>query len=220
MQTMLVVGSAPCLYEDVEEALKLRPLAEVMLINGACTAIEDAGHVLAGHEEKCEFFAEARKKAFPNAKPWRLHANTMDHRRNEMKHLCPSVTDWWPFERGIGATSASKAAKIAKMMGFDEVILCGSPLDDSGYFEGEGKGIPQNRSCLRVGDSGFSSHITPYHTGQYSTAPGTVMRVQESKVVQSYRTRFRQLAEGEFKNWVYSMSGFTREILGYPPQRK
>jgi hypothetical protein len=218
---MLAVGSAPCLYADVGEALRLRPFAEIMLINGACTAIQDAEHVLAGHEEKCEFFAEARRKAFPNAQPWRLHANTQEHRRNEMKHLCPSVTDWWPFEKGIGATSASKAAKIAKhYLGFDEVILCGSPLDDSGYFAGEGKGIPQNRSCLRIGDPGFSSHVTPHHTGQYSTQPGMPMRVQESKLIQSYRTRFRQLAEGEFKGWVYSMSGFTREILGYPPTQR
>ncbi len=219
MDTMLVVGSAPCLYEDVEQALKLRPFSTLMLINGACTAIENAEHVLAGHEEKAEFFAEARRKAFPDAPPWRLHANTMEHRRNEMKHLCPSVTDWWPFEKGIGSTSASKAAKIAKMMGFGEVILCGSPLDDSGYFAGEGKGIPQNRSCLRVGDAGFSSHITPHHTGQYSTQPGTPMRVQESKMIKAYRDRFRQLAEGEFRGWVFSMSGFTKQILGYPPVR-
>ena len=145
----------------------------------------------------------------------------MKHREQEMRHICPDISDWWPLEMGVCSTSASKAAKIAKYhLGFDEVILCGSPLDDSGYFPGEGKGIPQNRSCLRVGDPGLSSHTTPHHTGQYTTQPGMPMRVQESKIIQSYRTRFRQLAEGEFKNWVYSMSGFTREILGYPPQRK
>ncbi len=221
MNTMLVVGSAPCLFSDVAGALILRPFAELMLINGACTAIENAEHVLAGHEEKCEFFAEARRKAFPKAPSWRLHANTMKHRAQEMKHMCPSVTDWWPFEMGICSTSASKAAKIAKMMGFEEVILCGSPLDDSGYFEGEGKGVPQNLSCVRVGDPGLLRNVmTPHHTGQYSTQPGTPMRAQESKIVKSYRTRFRQLAEGEFKGWVYSMSGFTREILGYPPQMR
>jgi hypothetical protein len=64
MNTMLVVGSAPCLYDDVAAALELRPLAEIFLINGACTAIENAEHMLAGHEEKSTFFAEARRKAF------------------------------------------------------------------------------------------------------------------------------------------------------------
>ena len=188
-----------------------------MTINSACTALESIDHLLCGHEEKCGFFIEARRKAFPDAPPCAVHGCTMKHRENEMRHMFPEVTHWWPLEMGICSTSASKGAKIAKLMGFDEVILCGSPLDDSGYFPGEGKGIPQNRGCLRVGDPGFSSHTTPHHTGQYSTQPGMPMRVQESKIVQSYRSRFRQLAEGEFKGWVFSMSGFTKDILGCPP---
>lgn len=204
------------MHKDVERALELRPLAEGMLVNGAATALEWPGHMLCGHEEKAEFFVEARKKAFPKAPLPRVHGCTMAHRRKEMEHMFPYVSDWWPLEMGICSTSVTKGAKIAKLMGFDEVLLCGSPLDDSGYFEGEGKGIPQNRSCLRVGDPGFSSHMTPHHTGQYSTQPGTPMRVQESKIVQSYRTRFKQLAEGEFKGWVFSMSGYTKDILGYP----
>lgn len=232
--TMLVVGSAPCLFDDVREALKLRPFAEIMLVNGACTALESADHMLAGHEEKAEFFAEARRKKFPASPFPRYHGCTMEHRRNEMKHLCPSITDWHLLEKGICATSASKAAKIAKYaLGFEEVILCGNPLDNSGYFEGEGKGIPQNASCLRVGDPGLTGVIdidpktkkkrvrhgavmTPFHTGQYSTPPGTPMKVQETKIIQSYRTRFKQLAEGEFRGWVKSMSGYTKEIFGHP----
>ena len=194
-----------------------------MLINGACTAIENAEHVLAGHEEKAEFFAAARRKVFPNAPPWRLHACAHPHqlKNGGMRGLCPSVTDWWPIESGIGATSASRAAKIAKYrLGFDEVILAGSPLDDSGYFVGEGKGIPQNRSCVRVGDPGvLKGMVTPHHHGEYSTSPGEPMKAQETRIVKSYRERFKQLAEGEFKGWVYSMSGFTKQILGYPPTR-
>ena len=221
MNTLIAVGSAPCLYKDLEEALKLRPLAEVMLINGACTAIENAEHVLAGHEEKASFFAAARRKAFPNAPPWRLHACAHPHQMREIAFVCPDVTDWHPIEKGIGATSASRAAKIAKYrLGFDEVILAGSPLDDSGYFAGEGKGIPQDRSCVRVGDPGFlKGFVTPHHTGEYSTQPGMPMKAQETRIVKSYRTRFKELAEGEFKGWVFSMSGYTREIFGYPPQR-
>jgi hypothetical protein len=218
-RTMLVVGSAPCLFEDLAQALKLRPFAEIMLVNGACTAIENAEHVLAGHEEKSEFFAEARRKAFPNAQPWKFHGCTHPWRLEEMKSMCPSVTDWWPFEKGIGSTSISKAAKIAKYhLGFDEVILCGSPMDGSGYFEGEGKGIPQTLSCVRVGDPGVLKNcVTPPHTGQYSTRPGEKMKAQESKIVKAYKSRLTQLADGEFKGWVWAMSGFPREVLGYPP---
>jgi hypothetical protein len=222
-KTLIAVGSAPCLYKDLEEALKLRPFAEIMLINGAMTAIESAEHCLAGHEEKAEFFAEARRKAFPNAPPWRLHAAAHPHflKNNGIGNICPSVTDWHPIEKGIGATSASRAAKIAKYrLGFDEVILAGSPLDDSGYFPGEGKGIPQNRSCVRVGDPGLlKGFITPPHNGEYTTRPGEWMKAQETRIVRAYRTRFKELAEGEFKGWVFSISGYTREIFGYPPQR-
>jgi hypothetical protein len=46
---VIVVGSAPSLHEDLANAKAMYPDAEVMLINGACAAIEDAEHILAGH---------------------------------------------------------------------------------------------------------------------------------------------------------------------------
>ena len=203
MRTMLVVGSAPCLFEDVERALKLRPFASLMLVNGACTAIENAEHVLAGHEEKAEQFARERKRAFPNAPSWKLHATTHPHRLEAAKRLMPSVTDWHPHEVGVGATSASKAAKIGLLLGFDEIILCGCPMDQPGYFPGEAK-VQQHLSCQRIGDHGM--------------ARGLNIPVQETRIIKAYRSRLKQLAETEFKGKVFSMSGFTREQLGAPPE--
>lgn len=200
---MLVVGSAPCLYEDVERALKLRPLASLMLVNGACTAIENAEHILAGHEEKAEFFVRERRRVFPNVPPTRVHACCHTHRVGMMKGMFPSVTDWHPHEMGVGATSASKAAKIAFMLGATEVILCGCPMDQPGYFEGEAK-VNQHISCQRIGDHGI--------------AKGLGIPVQETRIIKSYRANLKLLAEGEFKNRVYSMSGFSREQLGEPPE--
>src|SRR6185437_2276606 len=200
MRTMLVVGSAPCLFEDVERALKLRPLASLMLVNGACTAIENAEHVLAGHEEKAEMFAAERRRRFPNAPPWQLHACCNLKRLDMYRSMFPSVTRWWPHEKGTGATSASKAVRLCFDMGADEVILCGCPLDQPGYFPGEAK-VHQQVSCERIGDHGMSRIGIP---------------VQETRIIKAYRTRFKQLAEGEFKGKVFSMSGFTRECLGEP----
>jgi hypothetical protein len=200
---MLVVGSAPCLYEDIERALKLRPFASIMLVNGACTAIENAEHVLAGHEEKAEFFARERKARYPNGPQYRLHACAHPHRKQMMSKMFPSVTDWWPHEVGAGATSASKGIRLAFMLGADEVILCGCPMDQPGYFEGEAK-VPQHVSCQRIGDHGM--------------AHGLGIPVQETRIVKAYRSRFKQLAETEFKGRVFSMSGFTREQLGSPPE--
>ena len=199
---MLVVGSAPCLYEDVEGALRIRPLASLMLVNGACTAIENAEHVLAGHEEKADFFARERRASFPNAPPWRLHACCNPKRIGQYQSMFPSVTDWWPHEVGTGATSASKAAKLAFLLGATEVILCGCPMDQPGYFPGEAK-VPQHAMCQRIGDHG--------------TAYGLNIPVQETRIVKGYREKFKVLAAGEFKGKVFSMSGFTRDCLSLPP---
>ncbi len=171
-----------------------------MLVNGACTAIENAEHVLAGHEEKAEFFARERRRVFPNAPPWRLHATTFPHRQAACKELFPSVTDWHNHEKGVGATSASKAAKICFDLGAKEVILCGCPLNEPGYFEGEAQ-VPQHIMCERIGDHGMSRTGIP---------------VQQMRIIKGYREKFKILAETEFKGKVFSMSGFTKDCLGLP----
>lgn len=200
---MLVVGSAPCLFADVKRALSIRPFASLMLVNGACTAFENAEHMLAGHEEKADFFLRERRKVFPDTKI-RVHACCHPHRRDMMSQMFPSVTDWHGHEKGTGATSASKAAKLCFDLGADEVILCGCPLNEPGYFDGEAK-VPQHIMCERIGDHGTSRIGIP---------------VQQTRIIQGYRTNFKQLAEGEFKGRVFSMSGFTRDCLGEPREEK
>lgn len=206
---MLVVGSAPCLFDDVERALTLRPFATLMLVNGACTAFENVEHVLAGHEEKADFFARERKRVFPNAPPYRMHGCCHPHRKEMMKGMFPSVTDWHPHEMGVGATSASKAAKIAFMLGATEVILCGCPMDQPGYFEGEAK-VPQHIMCNRIGSHGKAHGL--FHSN------GHQMNVQDTRIIKGYRANLKLLAESEFKGKVFSMSGFTQQCLGLPPK--
>lgn len=206
---MLVVGSAPCLFDDVERALTIRPFATLMLVNGACTAIENAEHVLAGHEEKAEFFMRERRRVFPNASPVKVHGCCHPHRKKMMGEMFPSVTDWHPHEMGVGATSASKAAKIAFMLGATEVILCGCPMDQPGYFEGEAK-VPQHIMCNRIGSNGKAHGL--FHSN------GQQMNVQDTRIIKGYRANLKLLAEGEFKGKVFSMSGFTRQCLGAPPE--
>lgn len=214
MNTMLVVGSAPCLFDDVEAALKLRPFASIMTVNGACTAIENVEHMLCGHEEKAAQFVRERKKAFPNAMPVRVHASTHKHRLATAKEMLPDVTDWWPHEVGVGATSASKAAKICFMMGATEVILCGCPMDQPGYFPGEAK-VQQDTRCMRIGDHG---NIKGPGGRDLKNGYGEPEKVQDRAVIKGYREKLKILAEGEFKGRVFSMSGFTRKCLGPPPE--
>jgi hypothetical protein len=194
-RVLLAVGSAPGLYEDLAAAKALYPDAEVMLINGACAAVEEAQHILAGHTEKAEEFVAARDKAFPFALPYRVHATQRVGKNCVRPDEHPSVTDWHPPECSSGATSAGKAALIGFRLGFDRVILVGCPLDGSGYFVGESAGIRQQASCQRVGDP----------------------RKQEAATIRRYKKRMAELAETTFKGKVHSMSGYTRELLGYPP---
>ena len=164
-----------------------------MLVNGACQLFEYADHVLAGHTAKAEEFAAARRKKFPNALPWRLHANWAMPGEAPRKQY-PSVTDWWGPEMSSGATSAGKAALIGLAMGFDRIILAGCPMDGSGYAPGETEGIKQHASCARVGDK----------------------KKQQAGMIRKYKANMARLAEGPFKGRVFSMSGFTRQCLGEP----
>lgn len=193
---LLVVGSAPCLYADLEAAQALSAGYEIMLVNGACAAVEVAQHVLAGHADKAEEFVTARDKAFPFALPYRVHASyNARGGRPAPRATAPSVTDWWPQEDvSSGASSAGKAAKIGLALGFRRVILCGCPMDGSGYFPGESEGIRQDRACQRIGDSAK----------------------QQASSIRRYKARMAELAQGEFKDRVFSMSGYTRELLGEP----
>jgi len=193
MTVLLVVGSSSGLYVDVAAAFEKFPTAEVMLVNGACTALEAAQHVLAGHTDKAEFFAKARSEAFPFALPWRLHATCTD-KRPVVKSEYPSVTDWWSQGYTSGATSAGKAALIGMAMGFEKIVLCGCPMDGSGYFPGESTGIPQLKACQRIGDAAK----------------------QQATTIRRYKRRMAELAKTTFRGKVFSMSGYTREILGPP----
>jgi hypothetical protein len=194
---LLVGGSAPCLFEDLALAREKFPGSELMLVNGACAAVENAEHVLAGHTDKAEQFARARRAAFPSALPWRLHA-TRFVRRDPDRQRFPSVTDWWGPEFSSGATSAGKAALIGiNGLLAEMVILCGCPMDGSGYFPGESKigaEIRHETACQRVGDS----------------------TKQDRTIIRRYRDTMAKLAQTTFKGRVFSMSGFTREVLGAP----
>lgn len=195
MRSLLVVGSAPGLYADLAAAQALCDDFEVLLVNGAGAAVEAAQHLLAGHTDKAEHFVAARDAAFPLAMPYRVHATFTDRGGKQPPAEHAAVTDWWPQSQfSSGATSAGKAARIGLALGFDRVILCGCPMDGSGYFPGESAGIGQLKACQRIGDPAK----------------------QAASTIRRYRERMAELAAGEFKGLVFSMSGWTREVLGAP----
>lgn len=171
------------------------PAGQIMTVNGAASVIENADHVLAGHTDLAEVFQAARFAKFPDALPWRLHAGWLPHhtrRQEPPRDLYPSVTDWWP-NVSSGATSAGKAALIGLRMGFARVVLCGAPLDGSGYVRGETR-VPTPVDVQRIGCAS----------------------VQNRRTIVRYREAMKALAAGEFKGRVFSLSGYSREVLGAP----
>ena len=132
----IVVGSAPCLHEDLKRALELYPFAFICAVNGACVEIEELDAIVSGHTDKAEIFTEARRKAFPEGKPFDVFANWARPGR-EPKQEYPSVTRWLGAGCSTGATSAAKAVRMTCEMGYEKVILCGCPCDCSVYVTGE-----------------------------------------------------------------------------------
>lgn len=196
----IVVGSAPCLHADLRAALEQYPDAFVLTVNGACAEVEKVDAILAGHTVKAELFTKARRKVFPDSQFEVFASWTRPGREPRTEY--PSVTRWFGPDVISGATSAAKGALILLKLGFEPVILCGCPLDGSGYFPGESqKGHHIPHDCRRVGEADQ----------------------QENSTIISYRNKFRRLHDGikgqpgPFKGRVFSMSGFTRDVLGAPP---
>lgn len=201
MKTLLVVGSAPCLFEDVAAAKRLYPEAHTLTVNEACGALPRIEHMLAGHTAKAEVFVAYRKEKFPDEPMPRVHASW--HRLQEApKADYPSVTDWHGGDVITGAASAGKAIRIGLKLGYDQVILCGCPMNGGGYFN-PGETEKMDRASWRV--SGKAQRI-----GYDKT--------QNHRTIIRYRAKFAELAKTEWAGRVFSMSGWTREILGAPPQ--
>ena len=190
---LLVVGSAPCLFEDVKRALALYPTAAIMAVNGTCTCLPYIDYLLAGHTDKAEEFVAQREKAFPGTRYEVLATTDVKHEK-ESRQAHPSVTMWFDKTHCTGATSIGKGARMGLTLGYSPIIICGAPMDGSGYAEAEAK---LKHNCHRVGDPTKQDH----------------------RVMKGYKEKFRKLSESEsFRNKVFSMSGFTRDCLGEPPR--
>lgn len=199
MRPAVVVGSAPCAHEDLEAALRLLEDPLLIAVNGACTMIEDLDVMVAGHTSKAPQFVRARQEAFPDApmpEVWANYALPLKRHPNRKYPTAeyPMVTRWFDATHSLGATSASKAAKMGLTAGYGPIVLAGCPLDASGYSFDEAR-VKHEASCKRVGDKQWDQH----------------------KTILRYRAAMAKLAEGEFKGKVFSISGYSRQVLGGPP---
>lgn len=148
--TLIVLGSAPCVFDDYHRISPHRPGAMLAGINeGAGVAPVD--FIMTMHGEHMERFIGLRAQ-FPGR--FTKHA-VMAHKIGMHDFGKYPVDYWW--DAHSGASSAGSAVFIANMMGFDEVILCGCPLTggDGYYCETKGSTTEDPRIGYSSRESGM-----------------------------------------------------------------
>jgi hypothetical protein len=116
--TAIVCGSAPCVFEDLDKALKLRPNATILSVNATFGLFPDLKieHTWTQHNE------------------WALELKELIGDRNIKIHARSNImgagVDYhWPSLDWVCGSSGVSGAMWAKNgMGFDEVIMVGIPL--------------------------------------------------------------------------------------------
>jgi glycosyl transferase/beta-hydroxylase protein BlmF len=189
--TLLVVGSGPGAMDEYVEARHYRPEAMVATLGHAAGMVK-ADFVVTDHYEVHEDLRELQSKFGPD---FTTHCT-----RCSNWHAWPAVDYWWDWVRAA-ATSAETAIRIGLSMGFGEIILCGCPLEASAITH------PAQRA--KDGDE----WPPPRDMEKYSPKPGWNT---SEEILESYQTNFFLRAD-EWRGKVFSMSGFTRNVLGSPP---
>ena len=111
---VLICGSADSLYDDIDNCH--RPGAALIGVNGAPVR---AMHRFSCHTKNLK------------AKGW-VQPGELCH----SIEAAPWVDYVWPTVNDVSGTSGWAAAKMALLMGYEEVILCGIPIDASPYTTG------------------------------------------------------------------------------------
>ncbi len=121
----IVAGNAFNLHDDLAKAWSLCPEVPVIAVNGA------AGEVAAQF-----LFSYHPIQFIQRPYAWIGRHNrfggTYTVHGAKFEEGMPWVHHWWEGARGRGG-SAWGARKLAALMGFDTVILCGSPLVPGNY---------------------------------------------------------------------------------------
>lgn len=119
--TCIVAGSAWCLEDDLERARSLIGDVPVVAVNGAASLVK-AVMLVSQHPDRFEVLGWRRKQIALYGNAFTTHApGTGGH----------GVDYWWPIRKGGG--SAWCARKIASLVGFSRVILCGCPMEPGPY---------------------------------------------------------------------------------------
>lgn len=142
--TCLVVGTAWTMWEDLERARLLRPEHTIFGINRTGEFIR-CDLMFSIDRSKIAGWRALQERNFGKGHfiyhSWKPTAGTThaDY---------PEIDYWWPHSTN-GGTSSWSAVKVAKFMGFDEIILCGVPLSPGDYADGKKAETFQSEAHVR-----------------------------------------------------------------------
>ena len=177
---LVIVGSGRCVWDDLQ---KLWPITDdVMCVNDMIMFYpEDIDHIFSLHGNKLATWWAARFIPYKQ----RFTKIPKFHTANNEQNV-PSHYRRWDFAGG--GTSGLAACFAGIGLGYDSIVLCGVPIDNSGHFwEAPWEG------------TNFQREIANAH-GQ----------------IRGDGRRFWVNAKEKFNGRVKSMSGYTKKLLGSP----
>lgn len=132
--TCLVAGFGAGLFEDLARVEAHRPGLPIIAVNGAAAHVP-AFSIFSLHwePEKLGQWAIQQREAFGEG--FTVHACGKPEWEYHNRINYPYVDHWWDGVISRGS-SGWAAARLALAMGFDEVVLCGVPMDRCKYADG------------------------------------------------------------------------------------
>lgn len=188
MKRLIIVGSARCVWDDLEKLHTFRKKEitdDVMCINDMIMYYPgEITHCVSCDAPMLHKWWAARRPPYKSSfsKVPRFHTVS-----NEQG--VPGI-ELWPFQGG--GTSGLLACHVGLELGYDEIILCGVPIDNTGHFWE-----------ATWGKTNFNREIADIKGN-----------------IRGDGRRFWTRAAETFDGRVKSMSGNTRKILGAPNLKK
>lgn len=161
-----MAGNAFCLKEDLDRASSLIGRCPIIAVNGAAREIE-AFALFSYHPQR---FIEPPYSWITRRKKLGGEFTVHSAFRDAIPDM-PWVDHWWEGANGDGG-SAWGARKLAALMGFSKVVLCGAPLIPGPY---SGYQLPLLMGRQDVVDKLLSEieSDTEWHEGVYSMSGRT-----------------------------------------------
>jgi len=180
---LVIAGSGRCIWDDLSQ---LKPItADIMCVNDMIMHYPGEVHHICSLDEKMLMkWWDARRPPYKVQFP----SQPRMHTRRDLVSL-PKHIETWPFQGG--GTSGLFACFVGLGLGYDEIILCGIPIDNTGHYWED-----------PVGKTNYQREIA---------CPNGRIRGDG----RHYWTKAKEKFDGKVK----SMSGFTKKLLGAPMEQ-